>query len=99
MKKNIFKFCYYINLSMYLLYIVAIVATLFNLKEILFFFTNEIFVYVRLFISIPIFVIWVWSLIIWSKFDKSITQFLLNFFLIGLYTPFYCHKIIKNRWI
>lgn len=84
---------------MYLLYIVAIVATLFNLKEILGFFTNETFVYVRLFISIPIFVIWVWSLIIWSKFDKSITQFLLNFFLIGHYTPFYCHKIIKNRWI
>jgi hypothetical protein len=41
----------------------------------------------------------VFTLIAWSKFDKNIGRFLLLFFFIGLYSPFYYLKMVRNNWI
>lgn len=81
------------------LVVVSILAALFRLKGFLdYVFFDETFIQIRMVLTIPIIVLWINNLIVWSKNDKGIGRFLLLFFLNGLYNPFYYRKIQKNNW-
>jgi hypothetical protein len=51
------------------------------------------------FLSISVIAFGIYNIIIWSKFDKHLGRFFALFFLLGLYTPFYFKKAIKNGWV
>lgn len=92
-------FCYYVNLLMIILVVLVIVAALFRFQAYIdFFFGNEIFINVRMLLAIPVFILWINNLIVWSKKDKNLGRFIILFFFIGLYSPFYFQKILKNKW-
>jgi len=98
-KKGLLLFCYYVNLLMIIFFLLIIVAALFKMESFLnYVFFNKTFLSFRFILTIPILVLWINNLIIWSKFDKHIGRFLLLFFLIGVYSPFYFRKILKNNW-
>lgn len=94
MKKNILMACYFINILMVSLVIITILAALFRFKDLLdYVFFDETFLQIRMVLTIPILVLWLNNIIVWSKNDKKIGRFLLLFFLNGLYNPFYYRKI------
>lgn len=100
MKKVVLSLFYYINILVILMYILVVLAALFKFGGFVeCFFVDYSAQVIRLILAIPLFVFWIWSLIIWNKYDKSIKQFFLLFFLMALYTPFYYRRIIKNTWI
>jgi len=99
MKKKLLMVCYIINILMVSLIVVVILAALLRLKNLLdFVFFDETFLLIRMILTVPILVLWINNLIIWSKKDKSIMRFFLLFFLNGIYSPFYFRKILKNNW-
>jgi len=82
------------------LVVVTILAALFRFKVFLdYVFFDETFIQIRMVLTIPILILWIYNLIVWSKKDKSIGRFLLLFFLNGLYNPFYFRRILKNNWL
>lgn len=98
-KRKVLLFCFYINLLMIILFFIIIIAALLRMQSFLdYVFFDETFINIRMILTIPIFVLWVNNLIIWSKHDKHIGRFFLLFFLIGIYSPFYFRKILKNKW-
>jgi len=99
MKKIILKLCFIVNIMMFALYFFIILAAIFNANDILRYFTSDSFSNLRIIISLPVFVLWVFTLIAWSKFDKNIGRLLILFFFIGLYSPFYYLRMEKNNWI
>lgn len=99
MKKNLLMACYIINTSMVILVVVTILAALFRLKGFLdYVFFDETFFLVRMVLTLPILILWINNMIVWSRNDKNIMRFLLLFFLNGLYNPLYFKKILKNNW-
>ena len=84
---------------MFAMYFYIILAAICNSNDILRYFASDSFSNFRIIISLPVFVLWVFTLIAWSKFDKNIGRFLLLFFFIGLYSPFYYLKMVRNNWI
>ena len=99
MKKTLLLVCYYINLLLLGLFSFTIIAALFKFQPYLdFFFFNETFMNIRMLLAIPVFVLWINNLVVWPKHVKNIGRFLLLFFLIGIYSPFYFQKILKNNW-
>lgn len=100
MKRNLLMACYFINILMVALVVVTILAALFRFKVFLdYVFFDETFIQIRMVLTIPILILWIYNLIVWSKKDKSIGRFLLLFFLNGLYNPFYFRRILKNNWL
>jgi cytochrome c biogenesis factor len=100
MKKKFLIICYIINLLMIPIVLLYPVILL-NIKRISAFssLTDDYFMNIRLLLTIPVFILWIYCLIIWSKKDKVIYRFLLLLVLNGLYTPFYYYRILKNKWI
>ena len=99
-KKRLLLFCYYINLLMILLFFLIIIAALLKMPSFLdYVFFNKTFLSIRFVLAIPIFVLWVNNMIIWSKFDKHMGRFFLLFLLIGIYSPFYFRKVLRNNWL
>ena len=99
MKKLFFRICYYVNVLMLFVTFVIITVGFFNLEWISTIINGDTFIYLRFLLSIPMVILWVWCLLIWSKHDKKISRFLLLFFLMGFYPIFYYHKVIKNNWL
>ncbi len=98
--RPLFNICYYINILMLIHVVSIIMASFFSYDAFLeFSFFNQQFIYFRTLLSIPVLILWIGSLIIWSKHDKRIVQFFLLFFLMGLYSPFYYRKSKLNGWI
>lgn len=84
---------------MFVVYILAVIAALFGINNILNYFRSDSFLILRTWIAVPVIILWVYTLIAWSKHDKNISRFFMLFFCIGLYTPFYYCKMVKNKWI
>jgi hypothetical protein len=100
MKKTFLLFCYYANILMLALFAMIILAALLGLGlllDIVFF--NETAIMIRTLLSVPVFILWVYCLVIWGKQDKDIGRFFLLFFLIGFYSPFYFRKSLKKQWV
>jgi hypothetical protein len=99
MKRFIILTCYYINIIMVALILFVVIAALFQMKSVLdYIFFNKLFLQIRLILTVPVLVLWINNLMIWSKRDKSISRFLLLFFFNGIYNPFYYRLILKNHW-
>jgi hypothetical protein len=78
---------------------VLVLAILFKQKQILeIYSSDELFNQIRMVLVIPVIVLWVNNLMVWSKKDKHVGRFFLLFFLNGLYSPFYFRKILKHKW-
>lgn len=99
MKKQILDYCFYINVLMIVIFIALMFAVVFGSELIFDIFKNETFINIRMILSIPILILWIYNLIIWSREDKNIGRFLLLFFLNGLYNPFYYKSIIRKGWL
>lgn len=99
MKKILFSTCYYINIFMLFVFFFIIIISFLDLKELSCIIKSDTFISIRFLLSIPMVVIWIWSLIIWSKFDKKIIHFFLLFFLMGFYPIIYYQRIKKNNWL
>ncbi len=98
-KRKVLLFCYYINLFMIILFFIIIIAAFLRMQSFLdYIFFNETFINIRMILTVPIFVLWVNNIIIWSRHDKHVGRFFLLFFLIGVYSPFYFRKILRNKW-
>ncbi len=99
MKKVFLKVGFYANIILYLSYFVLVFAVLFHSQSIESFIYSPVFKSIKTIISLIVLVFWIYNLILWSKYDKKIGNFLLLFFLIGIYTPFYYLKAVRNKWI
>jgi hypothetical protein len=98
-KLKLLSICYWINILTLTLYFLIVIMALFRQQAFLdYVFFNKTFLNIRMILAIPILILWSYDMIIWSKRDKNVGYFLLIFFLIGLYTPFYFRKIVKNKW-
>jgi hypothetical protein len=60
---------------------------------------NESISAIRQLLNIPVFIVWIYTLILWQRNDKNVLQFILLFFLIGIYSSFYFWKAVKKGWI
>lgn len=93
-------FCYIVNILMVTLFVMVVFALLLRMKGFLdYVFFDEFFLMVRMVLTIPILILWVNNITIWSKKDKSVRRFLLLFFLNGLYNPIYFKKVLNNNWV
>jgi len=92
MSKIIFKICFYINVIFILLFLYPIFDFFLFSGRNLVRYDDNFILYIRTFMTIPVIALWIKTLIIWGKTDKSILRFFLLFFLIGIYTPFYYYK-------
>ncbi len=99
MKKVFLKVGFYANIILYLSYFVLVFAVLFHIQSVESFIYSPIFNSIKTIISLIVLIFWIYNLILWSKYDKKIGNFLLLFFLIGIYTPFYYLKAVRNKWI
>ena len=98
--KSILKFCYILNIVMVVFLLSVIIGILFKAGQYLdFVFSNEIVSTIRMIFTIPIIILWINNMIIWSRRDKHIGRFFLLFFLNGIYNVFYFRKVLKNSWI
>jgi hypothetical protein len=68
-------------------------------KEAFDFYNTQLMKNVRMFLAVPVFIVWIYDLIIWNKRDKNIVQLLLLFVLNIIYIPFYYRKAQKKGWI
>jgi len=84
---------------MFAMYLLVLLAAIFEANNLLRYFASDSFSNIRVMIALPVMILWVYTLIAWSRFDKNIGRFLMLFFLIGLYSPFYYLKMVKNNWI
>ncbi len=97
--KRLFATCYYINVFMLIVVLFTTVATVINPTFFMEITGSELYISLRHLFSIPMVVLWVWCLVLWSKYDKKISRFFLLFFLMGFYPVLYYHRVKKNNWI
>jgi ABC-type protease/lipase transport system fused ATPase/permease subunit len=84
---------------MIVFFAIITIAAIFRQQAFLsYVFFDETFVNIKMIFTIPIFILWVYDMIIWSKHDKHVGRFFLIFFLLGIYGPFYFRRIVKNGW-
>lgn len=98
MKKKLMLFCNFINIIMIVIILFVILSAVLNLEVLIDFFTSELFLDIRMIMVIPVFILWINNLVIWSKYDKSLGRFFMLFFLNGFYNPFYYRMVLKNKW-
>ena len=99
LKKRLLILCFILNLLVLALYMSLIIAAIFSFSAYVdYIFFDAVFIKIRMVLAIPIFILWINSLIIWAKKDKHIGRFIFLFFFIGIYSPFYFIKILKNKW-
>lgn len=98
MKKNLLIFCYIINILMVVGLLILIFSILFKIDSILNYSSSDSFTNIRTILTIPVFVLWINNLIVWSKKDRNVGRFFLLFFLNGLYNPLYFNRILKYEW-
>lgn len=100
MKKSVFIISYIFNILLMLLFLVIILFAFLRFSSALdFIFFHEVALFLRMLMTIPVFILWVYCLILWGKFDKNITRLFLLLFLMAFYTPFFAYKALKNKWI
>jgi len=98
--KGFFFICFVANLLLILIYVALIFAVVIRSKELIdYIFYDSGFAIMRMIIAYPTIILWVYTLKIWSKYDKHVGRFMLLFFFIGLYSPFYYLKARKAKWI
>jgi hypothetical protein len=91
------KLLYFYNIAVLLGYLsVTLIAFFGPLEQTAVWFNSPTILNVRLLLNIPILIFWILMLRHWSKGDKKLTDFLLLFFLIGLYTVFYYRKEFRT---
>ena len=98
-KLKLLFFCYWINILTIVLCLIIIIAALLKqqafLNYVLF---DKNFLNIRFILTVPLIILWVYDMIIWSKHDKHVGRFFLIFFLLGFYSPFYFRRIVKSGW-
>jgi len=100
MKRNFFSVCYYINILMLLVFCIVFISPIFfRSAHLIKFFNSEMIVNIRMLLTVPVIILWIKNLQIWSKKDKNINRFFLLFLLSGFYSPFYFKRILKNNWL
>ncbi|MDP4209192.1 MAG: hypothetical protein Q8928_10300 [Bacteroidota bacterium] len=99
LKKKLLFFCFIANLFMIAIYLSVIIAAFFKFQKYIdYIFFDVEFANIRMFLTIFVFILWINNLIVWSKRDKNLGRFFILFFFIGIYSPFYFIKILKNKW-
>ena len=79
-----------INFLILISYLFVLIAAVFNLTSIIdYVLFDEVFIQIRMVISLLVFIFWIYTLVYWSKNDKRVSQVLLLIFLIGIYSPIY----------
>lgn len=100
MNKRFLKVCYILNIVMVVFVLSVIIGILFKAGEYLdYAFSSEIVSIIRMIFTIPVIILWINNMIIWSRRDKHIGRFFLLFFLNGIYNVSYFRKVLKNNWI
>ena len=99
MVKKFFILCYLINVALLCLVVLVIIAAIFNVNVVLDYVLGDQFLSYRMIINIPIILLWIYNLVIWSRKDKHVLRFFLLFFLNAFYNPFYFRKALKSNWI
>jgi len=84
---------------MFIVVLTLLISIVLGLDAIIGFINSEGFVYFRMILGLFVLILWLFNLYIWSKNDKALVRFFPLFFLIGIYSPFYFIKALKNRWI
>lgn len=99
MKKVILEICFVVNALFCLMLIPLIITVLFGVDFLYDFLKSEQGIKLRLYINIPIIVLWINNVIVWSKNDKNVGRLILILLFNALYNPFYYRKSVKNGWI
>jgi hypothetical protein len=68
-------------------------------EKYLVFYNGPIFLIIRSIITVPLIALWIYTINIWAKNDRNVPRLFAVVFFLGLYTPFYFRKAIKNKWI
>lgn len=96
MKKNMIYLCYYINVMTIGLYAIVILVSIITMSnKPIDFINTELMLNIRLIVNIPIIVLLVYNIQMWSKYDRKLSRLLLLIFFIGLYNPIYFNKLKK----
>lgn len=89
--------CFILNIIGIIIAVTFIVLPLFW-RESFDFYNSAVVTEIRSVLTIPIFILWIYNFVIWSKRDKNIIRFffllLLNFF----YNPIYFRMSKKRGW-
>lgn len=96
-KRKILFPLYYWNIFMIIIALLPFFSH--NVKFIDFYYNSTFISSLRLFGAIPVLVLWLMCIRIWSEKDKKASRFFLLFFLIGFFTIFYFRKALKEKWI
>jgi hypothetical protein len=99
MKKILLEFCFWVNLLVYLLLIILFIEMIGNTELVSQFFTEGRLSEYRMLLNIPILILWIYNIVVWSKNDKKTLRLILIIFLNGFYNPFYYRMAVKKKWL
>lgn len=99
MQRNFLLFCFISNVLMLAIILTLIISIIIGLDSVVTYINSGEFVYIRMFLGLFVLILWLFNLFIWSNNDRNLKRFFLLFFLIGIYSPFYFLKALKNKWI
>jgi hypothetical protein len=97
--KIFLRLCYIANILLVLLTLILPFAYLAGDSSLYNFFVSDVGVNIRSVLSIMVFVLWIYSIYVWSKFDKKALRLILLIFLNAFYMLFYFRKIVNEGWI
>ena len=99
-KRTILKIGFICNLSIMIIMILIMLIGFFtnstSIENFVFGMTVNI---VQSIFGFILFSYWVYLLVLWSKHDKHIGRFFALFFLIGWYSIYYSHWLLRNRFL
>ena len=58
-----------------------------------------LFFQIMVFILLPVILLWIWCVSIWTRFDHKFIRLILLLALNLLYLPYYSHLVLKYRWL
>jgi hypothetical protein len=99
MKRIVLEICFTVNVLFCLVLVPLLITVLFGNDSMYSFLTSEKGVNLRMYINLPILILWVNNIIVWYKKDKKIIQLVMILIFNALYNPFYYRKAVKNKWV
>ena len=95
--RNVLKVGLVLNIAIVIFFLVIILGGFFiNNDSFDSFIFSSVVSNIRLLSSLIIFIFWIYLMVLWSRYDKSIGRFFALFFLMGSYSIYYAIRLLKS---